>query len=97
MIATVVLLWFTLVLVAPVFAQERTRVDLFAPDGTRQGSAVIDERTGHVDFFDAMSRPLGWGRVDSTGKVERFRLDGRRREETAVPLPLKPWVERITR
>jgi len=54
--------------------------------GRRAGYAVLDRDTGRVDFFDTMSRRTGFGRVDRSGKVERFSLDGKREGETAVPI-----------
>jgi hypothetical protein len=46
----------------------------------------VDRDTGRVDFYDTMSRRTGYGRVDGTGRVERFGLDGKREGETAVPV-----------
>ena len=77
-----------LILAGPALAGDR--VDFFTPDGKRTGYAVVDRQMGRVDFYDANSRRTGWGRVTSTGKVERFGLDGRRQEETALPLDLRP-------
>jgi hypothetical protein len=71
---------------------ETTRVDLFDTRGQRTGYAVVDRDTGRVDFYDATSRHTGYGRVDGTGKVERFGLDGKRQDETAVPVvPRGEW------
>jgi hypothetical protein len=71
-------------------AGEPTRVDLFDAQGRRTGYAVVDRDTGRVDFYDTTSRRTGYGRVDGAGKVERFGLDGKRQEETAIPvLPKK--------
>lgn len=41
--------------------------------------------TQRVDFYDAMSRRTGWGRIDITGKVGCFGLGGRRDGETILP------------
>ena len=68
-------------------AQDRTRVDLYRADGSREGYATIDERTGRADFYDRSSRRTGYGQVDSTGRVERFDTQGRRVPETVVPRP----------
>jgi len=70
----------------PARAGEATRIDLFDAKGRRTGHAVVDRDTGRVDFYDTMSRRTGYGRVDEAGKVERFGLDGKRQEETAVPV-----------
>ena len=76
-----------LILAGPALAADR--VDLFTPDGKRTGYAIVDRQTGRVDFYDANSRRTGWGRISPTGTVERFSLDGRRQEGTALPLDLK--------
>jgi hypothetical protein len=73
-----------LAVASPAAAQER--VDFFDRDGRRTGYAVVDTKTGRVDFFDVSSRRTGWGRLEPSGRVERFKLDGRRQEETAIPL-----------
>lgn len=62
------------------------RVDLFDTKGRRTGYAIVDRKAGRVDFYDARSRRTGWGKLDESGKVERFDLKGRRQGETAVPL-----------
>ena len=67
-------------------AGERARVDLFDAQGRRTGYAIVDRETGRVDFYDAGSRRTGYGRVDSSGKAERFGLDGKRQEGTALPI-----------
>jgi hypothetical protein len=67
--------------------EDRTRIDLFKPDGRREGYAIIDRKTGRVDFYDASSRRTGHGKVDDTGRIERFDLKGRRMPETAAPPP----------
>ena len=67
-------------------AGEPARVDLFDPQGRRTGYAVVDRDTGRVDFYDAMSRRTGSGRVDGTGKVERFGVDGKREGDKVVPV-----------
>ncbi|MBI5627528.1 MAG: hypothetical protein HY953_01305 [Candidatus Rokubacteria bacterium] len=71
--------------VMPAFAAER--IDLFDAKGKRAGYAVIDREAGRVDFYDQWSRRVGYGKVDERGKAERFKLDGTRDVETAVPLP----------
>lgn len=70
-------------MVAPALAGER--VDFFNAKGQRTGYAVVDQKSGRVDFYDMKSRRTGWGRVDSTGRVERFGLDGKRQKETVLP------------
>jgi hypothetical protein len=67
-------------------AEERARIDLFDAKGRRTGYAIMDRETGRIDFYDPNSRRTGYGRVDGTGKVERFGVDGRRQRETAVPV-----------
>lgn len=64
------------------------RVDLFRPDGTRTGYAVVDRQTGRVDFYDTQSRRTGYGKVQPSGRIERFGLDGKRQGETALPVPV---------
>lgn len=84
MIYAIFAVWLLFVLAPPALSQERQRVDLFTPDGKRAGYAVI--QGDRVDFFDKDSRRTGWGRLQPTGKVEQFRLDGRRQGETVLPL-----------
>lgn len=62
----------------PAVAQDRTRVDLFKPDGSRQGYAIVDERTGRVDVYDKDSRRTGYGVVQPDGRVDHYRIDGSR-------------------
>jgi len=69
---------------SPAVAQER--VDFFDREGRRTGHAVVDMKTGRVDFFDVTSRRTGWGRLEPSGRGERFDLDGRRQADTAIPL-----------
>lgn len=76
--------WLALALTLPALAGER--MDLFDADGRRTGYAVVDRQTGRVDFYDVNSRRTGWGRVDQSGRVERFGLDGKRQDETVLPL-----------
>lgn len=52
--------------------------DFFAVSGERLGRAVVDERTGRVDFYDVKSRHVGYGFLRLDGRVEAFRPDGRR-------------------
>lgn len=83
-----------LLLALPVSALAEERVDLFTPDGTRTGYAIVDRQRGRVDFYDAESRRTGWGRVHPSGKVDQFDLSGRRRGETVFPWPGKrTWRE----
>jgi len=77
-----------LAIVAPAVALER--IDFFDREGRRTGYAVVDIKTGRVDFFDRNSRRTGWGRLEPSGRVERFHLDGRRQEDTALPLRRPP-------
>ena len=74
-----------IVLVPAAAAQDRTRVDLFRPDGQRDGYAIIERESGRVDFFDRSSRRTGYGKVDDAGRVERFDTHGRRVPATALP------------
>ena len=69
---------------SPAVALER--VDFFDREGRRTGHAIVDTKTGRVDFFDVSSRRTGWGRLEPSGRVERFGLDGRRQEDTTIPL-----------
>lgn len=80
------LLWLIgfLSIVSPAVALER--LDFFDREGRRTGYAIVDVKTGRVDFFDASSRRTGWGRLEPSGRVERFSLDGRRQEDTAIPI-----------
>jgi len=79
--------WLFLAILTPALclAQDRTRVDLFKPDGQRAGYAIVDRESGRVDFYDPSSRRTGYGQVDATGRVERFDLKGRREPATVVP------------
>ncbi|MGH8695312.1 MAG: hypothetical protein ACREVS_02430 [Burkholderiales bacterium] len=74
------------ILAGPVTALAGERVDLFDTKGRRTGYTIVDRETGRVDFYDAQSRRTGWGRLDQSGKVERFDLKGRRQGGTALPL-----------
>ena len=38
-----------------------TLVDIYDSKGRRTGSAVVDQWTGHLDFFDTAGHPTGWG------------------------------------
>lgn len=53
------------------------RIELFAPDGRRQGHAII-ERDGRIELFDAQYRRQGWGRIDPDGRLELFSPKGER-------------------
>ena len=75
-------------IVSPAVAQDR--VDFFDREGRRTGYAIVDTKTGRADFFDANSRRTGWGRLEPSGRVERFNLEGRREEDTALPLRKPP-------
>ena len=66
---------------------ERYRVDFFAADGIATGYAVVDREAGRVEFFDHAARLVGSGALDNTGRVTRFDLSGRRRSDTALPIP----------
>jgi len=79
--------WLLLAILTPALclAQDRTRVDLFKPDGQHAGYAIVDRESGRVDFYDPSSRRTGYGQVDATGRVERFDLKGRREPATVVP------------
>lgn len=77
----------------PAFAGA-VRVDLYAQNGRRTGYAVVDQKSGRVDFYDVKSRRTGWGRVDSTGRVERFGLDGKRQDGMVFPITREPKGER---
>jgi hypothetical protein len=63
------------------------RLDLFDADGRRTGSVILDRQTGHVDFYDEGSRWIGYGTADPfSGTVQRFDVNGRRRESTELPI-----------
>ncbi len=66
---------------------ERYRVDFFAAEGVATGCALVDLEAGRVEFFDHASRVIGSGTLDKTGRVTRFDLSGRRRGDTALPIP----------
>jgi len=72
------------------YAVAQDRVDFFDREGRRIGYAIVDTKTGRADFFDANSRRTGWGRLEPSGRVERFNLEGRREEDTALPLRKPP-------
>ena len=86
-----------LVLAGPVAALGGERVDLFDTKGRRTGYAIVDREAGRVDFYDAQSRRSGLGKLDQSGKVERFDLKGRRQEGTALPLAPAPASGRSAR
>jgi len=75
-------------MVSPAVAPDR--VDFFDLKGRRTGYAIVDTKTGRADFFDVNSRRTGWGRLEPSGRVERFDLDGRRQPDTALPLRRPP-------
>jgi hypothetical protein len=76
-------LW-ALVLLAvavPAFGQdrhERTRIDLYRPNGSRSGYVIVDHQTGRVDTFDEKSRRTGWGRIERDGRIDLYRNDSTR-------------------
>ena len=59
-------------------AQDRTRVDLYKPDGSREGYAILNEQTGRIDTYDKESRRTGYGVVQPDGRVDLYRPDGSR-------------------
>lgn len=65
-----------LLLAAPTLAQ--TRVELYNADSSRKGYAIVDEKSGRVDFYDNGSRRTGWGVIRPDGRVDTFTVDGRR-------------------
>ena len=52
-------------------------IDLFAPDGRRQGYAVVQPDGRRVDAYDAAGTRLGYGRAEG-GRLELFDAGGRR-------------------
>lgn len=64
----------------PAVAQER-RVDLFDPQGNRQGYVVIEPKTGRVDMYDKLSNRTGYGYIRPDGRVETFDLNGKRTQQ----------------
>lgn len=56
--------------------QTRSRVDLYSPNGQREGYVIIDG--SRLDFYDKQSRRTGYGRVNPDGWIERFSTDGKR-------------------
>jgi len=83
---TMLILAALFALAAPALAQDTTRVDVFTPDGQRKGHAIIDEKTGRVDTYAPDSRRTGYGVIQPDGRVERYRLDGTRKDH-ARPSP----------
>ena len=71
--------------VSTTAAPRVTRVDLYDTQSRRTGHAIVDERTGRVDFYDEKSRRTRYGKIESTGRLERFDLEGRREGTTGVP------------
>ena len=68
---------------APAWAGGRrapATVDLFSPDGQRQGYAVVQPDGRRVDAYDAAGTRLGYGHVES-GRLELFDGGGRRLTE----------------
>ena len=45
--------------------REPVRVEQFDKEGQRTGYAVIDTKTGRVDYFDARSRRVGSGKIQN--------------------------------
>lgn len=52
-------------------------LDLFAPDGQRQGY-VREAPAGQVEIFDKNSKRIGWGRRNTDGSLELFDVKGNR-------------------
>src|SRR5262245_5519404 len=77
-----------LALLASAPARATERVDLYDAKSRRTASAVIDAQSGRVDFYDRQSRHTGWGQMATSGRVERYRLDGTRQRPTALPPPI---------
>jgi hypothetical protein len=80
-----VLALVAVMLPSPAHAQDRTRVDLSSNDGPREGYALVDRDSGRVDYYDKDSRRTGYGKIDDTGRAERFDTSGRRQPPTVLP------------
>jgi len=78
-IGILALLFFLLM---PSWAQaQRQRIDLFDPQGNRQGYVVIEPKTGRVDMYDKLSNRTGYGYLRPDGRVETFDLNGQRKQQ----------------
>ena len=78
------------VLAVPALAQERgerTRIDLYRPDGSRSGYVTVDPQTGRVDTFDEKSRRTGWGRIERDGRIDLYNNDGTRAGHGGIKRP----------
>lgn len=65
-------------LAAPALAQEKTRAELYKADGSREGYAVVDEKSGRVDIYDKSSRRKAYGVEQPNGRTDFYRPDGTR-------------------
>ncbi len=68
-------------------ARPAYRVNFFTPQGRMRGFAVVNRESRRVEFFDPASRHSAWGILESSGRVTRLDLSGRRLDDTAVPTP----------
>jgi len=66
----------------------RERIDIFDTAGQLLEYATLDREARRVEFYSASSRFTGHGRFDtSSGRVERFGLEGQRQGSLALPIP----------
>lgn len=81
---------------APIVLPQPQRVEVFSPDGTRQGHVRIDQQTGHIEGFDQHSNRLGWGKIRPDGQEELFDVGASpghrapRRTSAAAALSYRP-------
>ena len=83
-----VALLLSLAIGSPHDAVGAERVDLYHPDGSREGYALVDRETGRAEYFDARSRRTGYGVVNpGTGRTERFTTNSQRQARAARRAP----------
>jgi hypothetical protein len=64
------------------------RVAIFDQTGQVVEYATVDRQAGRIEFHSAASRLTGHGRLDiSSGRVERFSVEGRREGSLWLPIP----------
>ena len=76
---TLVLVLAVLIVGAPAFAQDRTRVEVYDKESRRQESVVIDEKNSRVDTYDKGSKHTGYGVIRQDGRVDLYDVDGSRK------------------
>ncbi len=80
-------------------ASAQGRVDLFDRQGRRQGSAVIDQESGRVDFYDALRssgavRPIGQEAGRPPGAIRGGAGEGRRPVRPLAAITLRIYGDR---